>query len=210
MLNAFWQGIIPGLVLSVAIGPVFFLLIKTSIEQGFKRAMVMEAGIILSDAFCIFLAIIGLAALFVRPEFKPQITIAGGIILLLFGASSYWRTKMKTGSIEEAPAISTRKNLFVKGFLFNLSNPSVVFFWMGAVSIALPQFDNSRPEVFSYFSATILTVFSIDVLKAYLAVKIKRFLTPANIANINKAVGLAIALFGLVLLIKGFLLLGHD
>ena len=44
MLSDFFQGIIPGLILSAAIGPVFFMLVQTSIQRGFNLAMTMECG----------------------------------------------------------------------------------------------------------------------------------------------------------------------
>lgn len=85
MLGYFFQGIIPGLILSVAIGPVFFMLITTSLNRGFKKAMILEAGIIIGDAFCILSAVLGLQAILSKEEYRQGLTIAGGIVLLLFG-----------------------------------------------------------------------------------------------------------------------------
>ena len=89
MFSAFVHGILLGLLLSILIGPVFFMLIKTSINDGFRDAMYLEAGIFLSDIFCISVSYLGLAQLFVKPEYEKLILIAGGIILLIFGISTY-------------------------------------------------------------------------------------------------------------------------
>ena len=85
MIEAFFQGIIPGLILSAAIGPVFFMLIQTSIQRGFKLAMVMEFGIISSDTFCILCAYFGLAAFFQNPDYKNLIFSVGSLVLIIFG-----------------------------------------------------------------------------------------------------------------------------
>jgi threonine/homoserine/homoserine lactone efflux protein len=43
------EGIELGLLLSMMIGPVFFALITTSMDQGFKQAAILAFGVLLSD-----------------------------------------------------------------------------------------------------------------------------------------------------------------
>ena len=40
--------------LSLFIGPAFFVLIETSIKKGFKSAVFLDVGILISDAVCIY------------------------------------------------------------------------------------------------------------------------------------------------------------
>ncbi|MCC7051155.1 MAG: hypothetical protein IT239_05185 [Bacteroidia bacterium] len=40
------HGVGLGLLLSILIGPVFFLLIRISIEQGAKQALTLEVGVL--------------------------------------------------------------------------------------------------------------------------------------------------------------------
>ena len=70
MLEALWSGILLGLLLSVLIGPVFFLLIELSLKEGLRSAVFMDIGIILSDAACILVAYFGMAALLENPRNK--------------------------------------------------------------------------------------------------------------------------------------------
>lgn len=209
MMQAFIQGIVPGLILSVLIGPVFFLLIQTSMEQGFKRAMIMESGIILADGLCIYLAIAGFAALFTEPSNIPPLTMMGGVILIAFGAYSWLKSPKIVPDATDASSLGSRKKLFAKGFLFNLSNPSVIFFWMGAVGIALPQYNHDGAKVSCYFAATLLTVFLTDVLKAILAHRIKPYISAQNLALVNRIASIAIIAFGFSLLTKAMLLYTH-
>jgi len=51
-MEAVFNGVIYGLVLAVLVGPVFFTLIQTSIERGFKSGVYVAIGISLSDALC--------------------------------------------------------------------------------------------------------------------------------------------------------------
>ena len=98
-----------------------------------------------------------------------------------------------------------KTKLFIKGFLFNISNPSVIFFWMAFVGLSVSQFSTSRKEVLTYLS-TIFTVFSFDVLKAWGANRIKPYLTEKSMVNFNKGAGLGIIGFGIFIFEKEFLM----
>ena len=201
MFSAFFHGILLGLLLSILIGPVFFMLIKTSIHDGFRDAMFLEAGIFLSDVFCITLSYLGLAQLFMKPEHESIILICGGIILLIFGITTYLSHK-KMADPDAPPKRTPVHKLMMKGFFFNLSNPSVILFWIGAVGITASQYKSDPLNVTVYFTGTLIMVTVIDVLKALLAVRIKTLLTPKMFVRINKISGAAIFAFGLFLLMK--------
>jgi threonine/homoserine/homoserine lactone efflux protein len=199
MIHAISQGIILGLILSALIGPVFFLLIKTSMNNGFKAALTMEVGIISSDAFCIFLSYIGMASIFNNPIYKSYFIIVGSSVLMLFGITTFLSHK-KINSESELPKISNTK-LILKGFFFNLTNPSVIFFWIGTVGLAVTQFANSTSKIIVYFFSTLLTVFAIDLLKAYSAKAINEKINNYTLGIITKIAGIGIFLFGVYLII---------
>lgn len=206
MFQAFFQGILPGLILSAAIGPVFFMLVQTSIQRGFKLAMTMEFGIIMSDAFCIICAYFGLASFFQNPEYKNIIFSIGSLVLVIFGVVMFLSHKKVNFQVDDELKKGDKTKLFWKGFLFNISNPSVIFFWMAFVGLSLPRFSDSRVNVAAYFLGTVITVFSIDVLKAWSANKIKKFMTQKAMVNFNKIAGLGICIFGIFIFFKEIIL----
>jgi threonine/homoserine/homoserine lactone efflux protein len=73
MIEAIITGIGFGLVLSVLTGPVFFALIKTSIEKGFHAGVAMALGVVTSDMVFIGGILFG-SQLF---DFKVNTTILG-------------------------------------------------------------------------------------------------------------------------------------
>jgi threonine/homoserine/homoserine lactone efflux protein len=206
MFEAFFQGIIPGLLLSAAIGPVFFMLVQTSIQRGFKLAMIMESGIILSDTFCIVCAYFGLASFFQNPAHKNLIFSVGSVILVIFGVVMFLSHKKVNFNVDDELKKGDKTRLFWRGFFFNISNPSVIFFWMAFVGLSLPQYSSQKYSAIAYFSGTILTVFSIDILKAWSANKIKRYMTQKAMVNFNKIAGLGIGVFGIFIFIKEIIL----
>lgn len=204
MINAILSGIALGLLLSVLIGPVFFLLIKTSIYDGFKSAMYLELGICFSDAVCIFLSYLGLANLLQEPSYRPIVSWVGGIVLIIFGIVTF-RQKVK---INKKLAIAKRDDfikLMLRGFLFNITNPSVIFFWIGAVGIAVNQFQGNKIHISSYFISTLAVVVLIDVIKAKLAMRLSKSMNEAKLSMLSKIAGTGILLFGVGIIVKLYL-----
>ena len=63
------NGIISGIVLAFLIGPVFFLILSTSINKGFRQASFLATGVMLSDAMYIVIAYFGSTLLVGNKEF---------------------------------------------------------------------------------------------------------------------------------------------
>ncbi|MBC7413047.1 MAG: LysE family transporter, partial [Bacteroidia bacterium] len=61
MIKSITEGIVLGIILSFLIGPVFFLLLKLSMEQGQRQAAIFDIGVIASDVIVILLAYFGLS-----------------------------------------------------------------------------------------------------------------------------------------------------
>jgi len=203
MADALLQGIFLGLVLSVFVGPVFFMIIKTSVSQGIRAALILDAGIVSSDIFCIVLSYFGLAQLMQRPLFSLIFTIVGGLLLVAYGLYTVL-TKEKGQEIKVPDEITKAHGakLFIKGFIFNTSVPSVIFFWIATVSLAIAQFQDNRVRTIAYLSSVVLTYLAIDILKIYLASKAKKLFTGNKQHVVKKLAGIALIIFGAVIIYK--------
>jgi len=199
MIHAISQGALLGLLLSVLIGPVFFMLIKTAMNDGLREAYFLEAGIITSDISCIVLSYLGMVRILEDPENRKIATLAGGILLMVYGIMTFFSRK-KNGMTVVQEKKKKGTSLFLKGYFFNITNPSVIFFWVGTVGLTLSEFQGSSTLTFVHFASTIAVVFLFDLLKIYLAEKISRRATEKTLSLITVAAGVGILLFGLVLL----------
>jgi len=56
MLNDIISAIPLGFFLSFMIGPVFFVLLETSVVKGFKAAIILDLGVVLADVIFILIA----------------------------------------------------------------------------------------------------------------------------------------------------------
>jgi threonine/homoserine/homoserine lactone efflux protein len=192
------KGILSGIVLSFLIGPVFFTIIQTSIERGFYSGILVALGVALSDACYISLTYLGLSQFMTHPNFEIYLAYAGGVILLLFG-SYYLFIKSKRMSRPEYEQPTQRSPLryIAKGFIINGLSPMVFLFWVGTVSFATTELGyNSNLKVILYFGAIILTVMSIDILKAKLADNLRLMMSPRFLRSMNIALGILLVIFG--------------
>ena len=89
MINDILAGLPWGLFLSFMVGPVFFILLETSITKGFRAAIVFDLGVVLGDIFFIAIAYLGSYRLIQSLKDKPALFIFGGIIMLAYGIISF-------------------------------------------------------------------------------------------------------------------------
>jgi threonine/homoserine/homoserine lactone efflux protein len=195
------NGIKLGVVLAFLIGPVFFTLIQTSIERGFWRGVMVAAGVSISDLVYVLICYFGLVQLIEDPDFRQYMGYVGGGILILFGL--YHLLIKSRKSITGAKAASEKKayRYFIKGFFINAFSPMVPLFWIGTIGVATIDFGyTENGEFFVFFAALLTTVLLTDVLKAFLAGRLRKAITPKIMRWMNIVVGVALLLFGIRLI----------
>ena len=213
MGSAIWNGFIMGLGLSFSFGPVFFMLIQTSIDKGWKESLIFDAGVLLSDFIIIAAAMLIIFTLGVDVDFSdPRIqfwsAIIGAIILIVFGLILLLNPKKESRPIEVSELKSVSKlnhsGLFFKGLGINFLNPSVFLIWFGAVPAVAGSFGGNMRLIITFFSSTMISYFIIDLGKIYTAKKLKRFLTPRAITNFHRISGVLFIIIAVWLLYRHF------
>jgi threonine/homoserine/homoserine lactone efflux protein len=202
------QAAIPlGFFLSFMIGPVFFVLLETSVVKGFRAAISFDLGVVLADIIFIFLAYFSSYQLLENLSNQPGLYIFGGTLLSLYGVIVF--SKKTKGELLDtnphAPLKSNYLQLFVKGFLLNFINVGVLVFWMGIIIVVGPNLDANPSRFLLFFGTLIISYFLTDVVKILLAKRLKAYLTPLIILNIKKALGVLLLICGITLITKGFL-----
>ncbi len=193
-----------GFFLAFMLGPAFFVLIETSIEKGFRAATVFDLGVIFSDVIFILIAYFSSYQLLENINNQPGLYVFGGTLLSLYGASNFIKkTTTQVTAIKQNQSNYT--SLFVKGFLLNIINIGVLVFWLGLVIVVTPNLGGNYIRVIVFFSTLIVSYFLTDLIKILLAKRMKSYLKQDNIIKAKKALGILIFVFGLFLIIKGFL-----
>ncbi|HVD97064.1 MAG TPA: LysE family transporter [Cytophagaceae bacterium] len=201
MIKAISQGIVSGLLISFMFGPVFFGLIHASIHRGFRKALVYASGVASSDSFFILLIYFGVAGFLQDESFRLFMKIVGCGIMITFGI--YYIIKKAPDTLEVENESERKQkpyhSLWLKGFVLNSINPSVFVICLGMVSYAADNYANDKISTFAFFIGSVLTVFSFDTIKAYIAHKIKIYFTNRLLNKMNKVLGIVILGAGLIL-----------
>ena len=198
-----------GILLAFTIGPVFFVLLETSILKGFRAAMVFDLGVVFGDIVFILIAYFSTSSILEKLKDDPGLFIFGGIIMISFGIISFLKDKKdfqkkKEENIDDE--IVPQKNylkLFIKGFFLNFINIGVLGFWLGIIIIFGPKLNMETNRIMVFISTILLTYLLVDVLKIQLAKKLKSKLTPYNIYKIKRIISVILMVFGVFLMIQG-------
>ena len=207
MVTLYFEGVLLGLLVAISLGPAFFAIIQTSINKGFKHGVFMAIGISLSDMMLVAISYLIGATLFDDPQNKVYVGLIGGVILIIFGSVS-WAKKpeiLKRRNVNYQA--STGKPLFlytIRGFFLNIANPFLFFFWFGALGfVGKNAVEGEMLEsTIAFFAGTFSIVFATDILKSYIGNKIKGFLRPRKELILNKTVGIALVIFGVILMFR--------
>ena len=185
-------------------GPVFWVLLETSITKGFKAAVAFDLGVMFADVCFIGVCYLGSFQLLEDDQNKQGLFVLGGTILLLYGLFSWINRNKKS---KEQPEIQESKEnyfgLAVKGFAINILNVGVFIFWGGVTIVSSPSSGKSFTSFVLFFSIVLLSYFFTDLLKISVANRFKSFLTGKGIIIVNSIVSLILIVSGVVLIIKG-------
>ena len=118
-----------GFILSFSFGPLFFILLETSISRGLKKAFFMDIGVVFSDFVFFTVAYLG-ASKIITEQNQPALFILGGVMLSSYGLLSFIKTQQKKNKIKKGKAVD-EQNLIsfpIKGFLLNIIKVAFLLF----------------------------------------------------------------------------------
>jgi threonine/homoserine/homoserine lactone efflux protein len=208
MINDILSGIPWGIFLSFMIGPVFFILLETSIVKGFRAALTFDLGVVLADIIFITIAYIGSYRLITSIKDNTALFMFGGIVMLAYGVISYIglhkEKKVDTHKIDNEIIRKDYLGLFIKGFFLNIINIGVLGFWLAIIISVGPKLEMQMSRMITFFITVIITYLLVDSIKIVLAKQLKSKMTPTNILKIKKGISIVLMVFGFVLITQGW------
>ena len=217
-MQFFLQAIGIGFLLSVMVGPVFFVLLETSITKGIRAALALDIGVFISDILYILFAL----------SFVDQITsinsgenklifgFIGGSIFIIYGTFYFFKKSKMADLTLEAENTSKEVGaapkdyllLGLKGFILNIANPAVIFYWLSILSLAAQSVpDNTKNPntwILLFLSILLGTYFGIDILKVFTAKRLRTLVNQNLLNALNILIGLIFFLTGIFQIIKNF------
>ncbi len=199
-----------GFFLSFMIGPVFFVLLETSVVKGFRAALVFDCGVVVADVIFILIAYFSSYRLIESIKDDPALFVFGGLVMLTYGIISFIKVRNanKKSKIDpEDPdelAKTNYLNLFIKGFFLNFINIGVLGFWLALLITIGPKLELKAVRMFTFFTTVILAYFVTDIFKIMLAKQLRNKLNTDNIAIIKKCISVVLVISGIFLLSQGW------
>jgi len=202
MWDALISGIVLGLTLAMLIGPVFFLLIDLSIKKGFTDAFYLALGVVLCDALFVLLTYLSSSSLQLMDRFRLEVGWSGGLLMIGFGMVYLIRKPhIRSKDVDLPDDVSSPLKEAAKGFSLNLLNPFVALFWIGvAAGVSVRGYSVAQLQVF--YGVVLATVFATDLLKAKVAVNMRRYVTPTRFRVLHRISGIGLVAFGIRLILS--------
>ena len=197
-----------GVFMAFMIGPVFFMLIKTSILKGARAAIAFDLGVVLGDISFILIAYYGSRSLLEKIKDDPRLFLIGGLVLIVYGIITYIDKNNKKEVDEsqvEVPKANNYFKLFLNGFFLNFINIGVLAGWLAIMVMVGPTLNMNPKAIFWYFVTVISGYAFADLIKIVLAKQLKSKLTPIVIYRIKRGMGILLIVFGAILMLKGFI-----
>jgi len=208
------KGLLLGLILSISIGPVIFAIIKQSLTNGKRSGYAFVAGVSSSDFVLLFICNVFTSLFNLVLNHKSAIALAGAGFLLIMGLYTLFFKKLKlenmgTDGVYKRVSIKDLVSSYFSGFLMNTLNPSVFLFWF-AWTAAINNSADDTPNPIQYklvvFGTCLGFVLLSDLIKVFLAGKLRPRLTEKNLLWINRFSGMIILIFSAVLLYSALLI----
>lgn len=200
MLEALLKGFTLGLLLSISVGPILFSIIKQSLNSGLKGGLTFVLGVSASDVTLVLISNVFTEFFRQLNNFRTEIGVAGSIFLISLGVFFLFFKKIKLNDAGQQ-IMSFRKRdyaqMFMSGYLMNTLNPSIFIFWIYASTTVINHTVNQRIVA---FTTCLVWMLGTDILKVFLAGKIRNRLTPHNIHILNRINGAILIIFGIALI----------
>lgn len=177
--------------LSVFVGPIFFLLMEATSAHGIKAGYAVILGAALSDILYISLCYFFVDEVVHLKVHESMLKLFGGIVFMAFGLVYIFKKPRLNNK-----KTSQYRNYFTKSFLINTLNPSVIFFWLGALSVAVVQYNGDSTLIISCLLLALLVAVLVDHLKMYFAVQLSGVNSRNVVMHINKVTGVGLLAFG--------------
>lgn len=211
MLTAIYEGLLLGLFLAFSIGPAFFALINTGISYGFRSGAALAFGIFFSDLFFVLVTVslihYGMSDLLTDPKHQAFLGVIGGIVLIIYGAFHFFNKNIRVDEANNLEVVTPRPYiLLIKGFFLNMFNPFVWIFWIATTTAISSKYEFHLYRIIIFFASVLGVVISTDLLKTFVAGKIKQALNARMMLRVRYGSGVLLIGFGMYLIYKVFFL----
>lgn len=201
-LKIFKRGLITGLFLQLAIGPVFFFVINLTLQRSIYDGLAGVLAVTLVDYFYVVLSVVGIGKMLKEKRIKNAFEIIGPVILIIFGGLMLGGGA-NDGFLNFSNNNSTSLFLsFVSVFILTISSPVTIIFFTGLFTAKASEYNYTQRDLYVFGAAVGFATLMFMSLSVILFSLIGSFVPIALIRVLNIFVGLVLIFYGLTRVVK--------
>ncbi|MCK5490952.1 MAG: LysE family transporter [Candidatus Pacebacteria bacterium] len=193
------KGLFLGLIIQLAIGPIFFFIVNLSLQKTLLDGLMGVLAATVVTYIYIALSVFGIGKILEEEKFKKIFGMISSIVLIIFGGIII-NGAINSGDIEIAVNTSNLFASFTSVFLLAISNPLSIVFFTSLFSAKAIEHNYTKNELYFFGFGTGLSTF-IFMGGAILLVSFLKEAIPIIVMQIlNIAVGVLIIGYGTIIL----------
>jgi len=201
-MKIFRNGLVTGLVLQLAIGPVFFFIINLVLQKSILDGSAGVLAVTIVDYFYITLAIFGVGKLLENKKIKKIFGIVSSIVLMIFGIFIIKGTISSGISTDITTSSTNFLSSFASVFFLTISSPMTIVFFTSIFTAKALEYNYSKKELLIFGFGTGLATFLFMGTSIILFFLIKGSVPILLIQILNLVVGCLLIGYGIIRLIK--------
>lgn len=200
-MKSFRNGLVIGLTLQLAIGPVFFFIINLVLQRTFFDGLAGVLAVTLVDYLYITLAIFGIGKLLENKRIKKAFGIVSSIILAIFGIIII--RSVASGISTSVTITSTNLfSSFASVFLLTILNPMTIVFFTSLFTAKAVEYNYTKKELLVFGFGTGFATFLFMGISIILFSLIKGSVPVFLIQTLNLIVGCLLVGYGVIRLAR--------
>jgi threonine/homoserine/homoserine lactone efflux protein len=200
-MKIFKNGLLTGLTLQLAIGPVFFYIVNLTLQKTTLDGFLAVLGVTLADYIYITLAILGIGEFLKKEKIKKTFGVASSVVLILFGIFII----KNIFDINTASSIKNSTSVFssfISTFILTISSPLTIIFFTSLFTSKVIEYNYNKKELLIFGFSTGLATFIFMGSSVVLFSFIKGNIPMILIQTMNLIVGLLLVGYGTIRLFK--------
>lgn len=206
-MKTFFKGLLTGLFLQSALGPVLFYIIGMVLQKSLLDGIFATAAVTLVDYFYITLSILGIGKALKDGKAKKILSIISPIILIVFGSFLIYKagTGMTTSNAATIDSDITSTSLLfscTSTFLMTISSPMTIIFYTSLFSAKALEHNFTKRELWIFGMGVGLATFLFTGTAAVIFYMLKGVIPSPLVFAGNILVGIILVAYGTKRILK--------
>jgi threonine/homoserine/homoserine lactone efflux protein len=158
-MKVFKNGLMTGMVLQLAVGPVFFFIVNLALQKTIIDGFAGAIAVTLADYVYITLAIVGIGKLLEHKKVKKIFGILSSVVLMIFGIimiKGIINSNIDTNATINSANVLTS---FISVFLLTISSPLTIVMWTSLFAAKTIEYNYTKKDLFIFgFSTGLATL----------------------------------------------------